>query len=67
MLDEHFVDGFDADIGIERCAAEFHKFVELSLKLGVIAVRGFDFVFERGGDFTDLLAIALDGFVEIVE
>ena len=67
MLDEHFVDGFGADVGIERTAAEPHEFVELALEFGIVLVGGVNLVFELGSDLADLLAVALGGFVEVVE
>ena len=65
VLDEHFVDGFDADVGVEGGAAELHEFVELVLEGGVVAVGGLDLVFELGSDLADLVAITLYGFVEV--
>ena len=66
VLDEHFVNGFEADVGVERAAAELDKFVELALEGGVVPMGGVDLGFELGGNVADLLAVGLDGFVEIL-
>ena len=66
VLDQHFVDGFDADVGVERAAAKLHEFVELALETGVVSVGGVDLGFELPGDFANLLAVRLDRFVEIL-
>ena len=67
VLDEHFVDSFGADVGVEGRAAKLHEFVEVALEFGIVGMGGFDLVLELGGDFADLLAVALGGFVEVVE
>ena len=57
VLDEHFVDRFGADIGVERAAAELHEFVELALEFGVVSMGGVDLGFELARDIADLLAV----------
>ena len=50
MLNQHFVDGRLAEVRIKRLAAEFEKRIERLLKLLVIFVGLFDFVFESEGE-----------------
>ena len=67
VLDEHFVDGLNADVGVEGCAAEFHEFVESVLEFRVVGMGGFNLVFELGGDGADLIAVGLDSFAEVIK
>ena len=67
VLNEHFVDGFGTDVGVQGGPAELHEVVELALEFGIVGMGGVYLVLELGGDFADLFAVALDGFVEVVE
>ena len=63
MLDEHGLDGFDREVGIDGLAANVVEGVEALDELGVGAALGFDLVFHALGDGGDALFEVGDGFV----
>jgi hypothetical protein len=64
VLDEHFVDGVAADVGVERKLAEGEEVREGILKWLIAVVRLFDFGGEASGEFGDTLLEFFDGFLE---
>src|ERR1019366_5003165 len=63
MLDEHGLDGFDREVGIDGLAANVVEGVEALDELGVGAALGFDLVFDALGDGGDALLEGGDGLV----
>src|SRR5258708_39417725 len=64
VLHQHFIDGGDADVGIERLLAEREKAIEGGLELLVGLVRLGDFLDLLLGEFRHALLELIDGLLE---
>jgi hypothetical protein len=64
VLDEHFIDGGDGEVRVERLAADIEELVEGFLEGAIRAMCVVDLLLERFGQFRDALLELVDGLLE---